>query len=189
MKLIVGLGNPGAKYKKTRHNLGHMVLDFFASENGLVWKLNPDWMCFFVKTRRFVLMKPVTYMNKSGESVLAVSNYYKIEPEDILVIYDDMDLPFGKLRLAVNGVSAGHHGIDSVIESLGGVDFDRLRVGIGRPSLPLGEKASKQKNTDYVLKGFAKDEAAKFPKVLLHCQEALNSYLDDGIGATMNRFN
>jgi len=188
MKLIVGLGNPDKKYARTRHNLGFMVLDFFARENGLSWKYSPDWMCYFIKTRRFVLMKPTTYMNKSGESVLSVSNFYRIDSEDVLIVYDDVDLPNGKLRLAVDGVSAGHHGLDSIIESLSTVDFGRLRVGIDRPG-SKSEKENKQEVADYVLEVFSKDEAKKLSEVLLRCEDALNSYLDDGLEATMNKFN
>ena len=188
MKLIAGLGNPDKKYTKTRHNLGYMVLDFFAKENGLSWKYSPDWMCYFIKTRRFVLMKPTTYMNKSGESVLTVSNFYQIDSEDVLIIYDDVDLPYGKIRLAINGVSAGHHGIDSIIESLSTIDFGRLRAGIGRPKAK-DVKEKKQEVADYVLDVFDKEEAKKLPEVLLRCEDAINSYLDDGLEATMNRFN
>src|SRR5205085_2343061 len=130
---IAGLGNPDKKYAKTRHNLGYIILDYFAKENGLSWKYSQDWMCYFVKTRQFVLAKPTTYMNKSGESVLTLSKYFKVDSEDVMIVYDDVDLPFGKLRLAIDGVSAGHHGIDSVIESLSTADFGRLRVGIDKP--------------------------------------------------------
>lgn len=188
MKLIAGLGNPDKKYSKTRHNLGYMVLDYFARENGLSWKYSQDWMCYFIKTRRYILIKPTTYMNKSGESVLSVSNYFKIDPDDVLIVYDDVDLPFGKMRLAVNGVSAGHHGLDSMIESLSTVDFGRLRVGIDRPN----SKEAKGKNletADYVLEEFSHDQKKELPEVLLRSVDALNSYLDDGIEATMNRFN
>lgn len=188
MKLIAGLGNPDKKYAKTRHNLGYMILDNFARKNGFLWKYSPDWMCYFVKTRRFVLMKPITYMNKSGESVLSVSNYFKIEPEDVLIVYDDVDLSYGKLRLAIDGVSAGHHGIDSIIESLSSVDFGRLRVGIGRP-LAKDVKGKGQEIVDYVLEEFDHEQAKKLPEVLLLSEDALNSYLDDGLEATMNKFN
>jgi len=188
MKLIVGLGNPDKKYAKTRHNLGFMVLDHFARENGLSWKHSQDWMCYFIKVSQYVLVKPTTYMNKSGESVLAVTHYFKVGSKDVLVVYDDVDLPFGKLRLAIDGVSAGHYGIESVIESLSTIDFGRLRVGIGRP-VASDLDGKKREVTDYVLEEFDSEQTKKLPDILLRSVNALNSYLEDGIGATMNKFN
>lgn len=180
MKLIVGLGNPGKKYEKNRHNLGYMV----ASEigKGSVWRKNNDLMCYLAKESDFMLIKPTTFMNVSGESVKAVCHYYKITPKNVLVICDDLDLEFGKIRLAFDGSSAGHNGVDSVIKSLATVDFNRIRIGIGRP--PKGRKAE-----NYVLSDFTKPESAKIGKAILASVEAVNAYLSDGIEATMNRFN
>src|SRR3989344_2363838 len=134
MKLIVGRGNPGAKYKNTRHNLGFMVVDNFAKGEGVSWRYNQDLLCYYFKSSDFILIKSSTYMNKSGESVRLVSNFYKIEPKDILAIHDDLDLEFGKIRLSLESTSAGHKGVESLIESLGNYEFRRLRVGIGRSS-------------------------------------------------------
>ncbi len=133
MKLVVGLGNPGEKYKNNRHNLGFMVVDEYLRGLGLSWRYSPDWVCFYAKNASAVFVKPSTFMNRSGVAVSAVSNFYDIKNEDVIVVCDDVDLPFGKVRLAFNGLSAGHQGIESVISSLGSVDFGRLRVGIGRP--------------------------------------------------------
>lgn len=188
MKLIAGLGNPDKKYAKTRHNLGYIVLDYFARENGLSWKYSQDWMCYFVKTRNYVLLKPTTYMNKSGESVHSVSKYFQVDSEDVLIVYDDVDLPYGKLRLAIDGVSAGHKGVESIIESLSTANFGRLRIGIDRPDSDETE-GRRLETADYVLEEFSQQQKKKLPEILLRSRDALNSYLDDGVEATMNRFN
>lgn len=173
MKLIVGLGNPGTKFKNNRHNIGVVVAEVFAVEMGLSWRKSRDLMCYLVKTRRFVLARPTTYMNESGESVRAMVAYYKIDPDDVLVIHDELDLPFGKLRLSFGGSAAGHRGTESVMRGLATGDFARLRVGIGKKN---------------VLEDFSSEEKAKLPEVVAKCQEAIMSYLDDGLEATMNRF-
>ncbi len=191
MKLVVGLGNPGNKYKSTRHNLGFMVLDSFVKNLGLSWKYSPDWVCFYAKGQDAVFAKPSTFMNNSGVAVAAIANFYKIKKEDILVVYDDVDLPFGKMRLAFDGLSAGHKGIDSIIRGLGGVEFGRLRVGIGHPSQnsPEGDKPKPLDVSDYVLQNFSDEEQKKIPTVSSGAESAISSYLADGIAATMNRFN
>jgi PTH1 family peptidyl-tRNA hydrolase len=202
MKLIAGLGNPGKKYSKNRHNLGFLILEAFAFSYGLSWKFSPDWLCYFVKTTDYVLVKPNTFMNKSGEAVRIVSNYFDIKSDDILVVHDDLDIPFGKTRLVFNGLSAGHKGVESAIESLGTVGFGRVRVGIGRPSLKASTDAKALADrsdgklplntTDpagYVLEDFSKDEEEELPLIVKKCIETIKSYLDDGIEATMNKFN
>ncbi|MEK7580840.1 MAG: aminoacyl-tRNA hydrolase [Patescibacteria group bacterium] len=186
MKLIVGLGNPGAKYGKNRHNLGFMVVDLFVKNFGLSWRYSPDWIAFYAKDKN-VYLKPSTFMNKSGVSIAALANFYNIDSKDILIIYDEVDLPLGKIRLAFNGLSAGHHGIDSIIECLGGVEFARLRVGIGRPE--KSEKGYTKEVSDYVLEDFNKEEEKRLPGLIKNCEEAINSYISDGIEATMNKFN
>src|SRR3990167_10749440 len=178
MKLIVGLGNPGSKYRNNRHNVGFMIVDIFAIEMGLSWRYSKDWICHFSKTTDYVLVKPSTYMNASGESVAAVSEYFGVVSRDILVVHDDLDLEFGKIRLSFDGSSAGHRGVESVIKSLATPDFNRIRIGIGRP-------LKGRKGEDYVLSDFTKVERAKLKKVILSAIEAINSYLSDGIDATM----
>ena len=133
MKLIVGLGNPGEKYRSTRHNLGFMVVESFVKNLGLSWRYNPDWIASWAKTEEFVIIKPSTFMNKSGEATRAVLNFFKINSKDFLVVHDDIDLAFGKIRISYDSSSAGHRGVDSVIESLGTFEFSRLRIGLGRP--------------------------------------------------------
>ncbi len=187
MKLIAGLGNPGVKYQKNRHNLGFMVVDEYIKGLGLSWRYSPDWICFYAKNASSVFVKPSTFMNKSGVAVSAVSNFYNIKSDDVMIAYDDVDLPFGKVRLAFNGLSAGHLGIESVISGLGSVDFGRLRVGIGRPE-HLENGKSKQ-IADFVLEDFNAKEEKELTVILAKCKEALDSYLSDGIEATMNKFN
>ena len=181
MKLVVGLGNPGAKYQNNRHNAGFMVVDDFATSEGLEWKYNKDWICHFAKTSEYILVKPSTYMNESGEAVRAIANYFSVVSKDIIVVHDEVDLEFGKIRLTFNGSSAGHHGVESVNKSLGIQDFARLRVGVGKPE--VGDVSK------YVLDDFTKDETIKLAEIKAKCLEALRSYLDDGIEATMNKFN
>lgn len=181
MKLIVGLGNPGAKFKNTRHNIGFMVVEAFAKESGLSWRYSADFMGFFIKSQEFVLLKPSTFMNKSGESVKNVLHFFKIDKKDILAIHDDLDLEFGKIRISFDSSSAGHKGVESLIESLGGFDFARLRIGINKPAGVDPEK--------YVLEEFMPEEQIKLPDLITRAGEGIRSYLESGIEATMNRFN
>ncbi|MDP2632855.1 MAG: aminoacyl-tRNA hydrolase [Candidatus Curtissbacteria bacterium] len=183
MKLIVGLGNPGTKYSNNRHNFGFMVVSEFVNKLGESFSKSADLMCDFVKTGDLVVMKPTTFMNNSGQSVSAVVNFYKIDPKELIVIHDDLDLEFGKIRLAFNGTSAGHNGVESAIVGLGTVDFARLRIGVGHPTNP------QQNPADFVLEDFSDSEKQKLPEIIAKCQEAVRSWLDDGIEATMNRFN
>lgn len=186
MKLIVGLGNPGAKFKNTRHNLGFMVVDAFAKSHALSWRYSQDWMGFYVKTGDFVLLKPSTFMNKSGESIRPAAAFYKVGSGDILVIHDDLDLPFGKVRVSIDGSSAGHHGVESTIVSLGGMDFARLRIGINHPS--LDDPAGKQAVENYVLSEFNDEQKVQLTKLIIKCQEAVDSFIAGGVDSTKNVF-
>ena len=179
MKLIVGLGNPGKKYENNRHNLGFMVIDEFGK--GLEWKKERDLLCFLAKTPEYMVIKPTTFMNLSGEAVKAVSSYYKIGHKDILVVHDELDLEFGIIRLSFGGSSAGHNGIESIIKSLASADFNRLRIGIGRSKV--------KKTENYVLSDFTKEEKPEINEVITRAIEAVNAFLADGIEASMNRFN
>src|SRR3990172_2918983 len=118
MKLIVGLGNPGAKYSKNRHNLGFMVVDQFATEESMSFKIDRDLMCELSRGRQVVIIKPTTFMNQSGNSVKATADCFKVDNKDILVVHDDLDLELGKIRIAFDGSSAGHKGLESVIKAL-----------------------------------------------------------------------
>lgn len=188
MKLVVGLGNPGIKYKNTRHNLGFMVIDSYIKNSGLSWRYSPDWITYYAKRGDLVVMKPSTFMNKSGEAVKAISNFYKVGNREILAIHDDLDLDFGKMRVSFDSSSAGHRGVESVIESLGTVEFARLRIGVGHPL----RKALDRKQTDpekYVLEEFSKEEGKELGKVITKAENAVNSYIESGVLAMMNQFN
>ena len=139
MVLVTGLGNPGHQYEKTRHNIGFLALDFLASH--FKFSLNlPQFNAIYAKValfqRQIFFIKPQTYMNHSGKAVKSFVDFYKILPENIIIIHDDVDLPLGDIRLKTKGGAAGHHGVESIIESLGTEDFKRFRFGVGRPIHP-----------------------------------------------------
>lgn len=136
MKIIAGLGNPGQKYDKTKHNTGFMTIDHYLDEKGL--SLDKDkfeglWTKQKINGEDVILLEPQTYMNESGRSVSQVANFFKVDPEDILIIQDDMDMPIGKIRIRANGKSGGHNGIKSIIRDLGTEKFNRLKIGIRHP--------------------------------------------------------
>ena len=184
MKLIVGLGNPGKEYAGTRHNCGFMVIDRLAS------KLNVDvdqnkFKGLYAKVKYhgedIILLKPQTYMNLSGESVNAVMNFFKIDKDDLLVIYDDLDMPVGKLRLRKTGSAGGHNGIKNIIAHLNSQDFKRIRVGIDR---------HKYMNVaDYVLSRFSKVESAAIEQGIENAANAVLDYLDNDFNHAMNYYN
>ena len=184
MKLMVGLGNPGKEYAGTRHNCGFMVIDRLAS------KLNVDvdqnkFKGLYAKVKYhgedIILLKPQTYMNLSGESVNAVMNFFKIDKEDLLVIYDDLDMPVGKLRLRKTGSAGGHNGIKNIIAHLNSQDFKRIRVGIDR---------HKYMNVaDYVLSRFSKVESEAIEQGIENAANAVLDYLDNDFNHAMNYYN
>lgn len=182
--LIVGLGNPGKAYEKTRHNVGFMFVDQYAKENNLVFKLETKFSCYLTSfthnDKQHYLIKPVTYMNNSGLSVRAVANYYKIPVEEIIIIYDDRDLDIAQLRIRKQGSSGGHRGVKSVIEQLGTSEFARIRIGIGR---------NQQDAKDYVLNPFGKEELILLSNTLAKAPNIINDYLDHGIDYIMNNYN
>ncbi len=186
MKLIAGLGNHGDKYKFTRHNAGFMVLDYLSYHWNFDFSFETKFKGEIAKINKegetLILLKPHTYMNLSGESVIAVMNFYKISPEDILVIHDDLDLPVGKMRFRAKGSDGGQKGIRSIIQVLGGnKEFDRLKIGIG-PQLNLSAEA-------YVLQNFSEEQLKKLKIVLQNSKEAVEIYLKDGINAAQTKFN
>ena len=184
MKLIVGLGNPGKEYAGTRHNCGFMVIDRLASK----LNINVDQNKFkglYAKVKYhgedIILLKPQTYMNLSGESVNAVMNFFKIDKEDLLVIYDDLDMPVGKLRLRKTGSAGGHNGIKNIIAHLNSQDFKRIRVGIDR---------HKYMNVaDYVLSRFSKVESEAIEQGIENAANAVLDYLDNDFNHAMNYYN
>ncbi len=150
MKLVVGLGNPGKQYEQTKHNIGFMCLDYYANQLQETFKFERKFNGETLKIGNLVLLKPHTFMNLSGESIRMVMDYYGVDMEDVLIIYDDLDLPLGKLRLREQGSSGGHNGIKSIVQQLKTDEFKRVRIGID--SNPMIEAK------DYVLGRFSKDE-------------------------------
>jgi PTH1 family peptidyl-tRNA hydrolase len=186
MKLIVGLGNPGPQYERTRHNVGFRVVDRLAEKWGWKWserRARAILASGTVGTEKVVLVKPLTFMNLSGESVGELARWYKLPPEDILIIYDELDLPTGKVRLRAKGSSAGHNGMRDIIAKLHSTDFPRLRVGIGRP------KHSRMEGRDHVLSAANGDEAILLTSGEERAVEAVQMLLAQGIEATMNVVN
>jgi len=178
--LIAGLGNPGARYAKTRHNLGFMVVDRIAEEEGLSWRRHDR--ALVTRWGSGWLMKPTTYMNASGEAVAPFVRYYKIAPERLLVIHDDMDLPLGRLRLRRGGSAGGQKGVRSVIAELGTDRFDRLRIGIGRP--PAGWDAA-----SWVLSEFSEEESALAARAVEAAAAAARTWRTEGLQAAQQKFN
>lgn len=185
MKLIIGLGNPGKQYEKTRHNAGFMVVDELAEALGIsLNQLKFKGMLGEgrVGAEKALLLKPLTYMNLSGESMIQVLQFYKMQPEDILVIYDDLDTPVGQIRLRMKGSAGGHNGIKSIIQHLGTEEFNRIRVGIGRPQ--PGKKV-----VDYVLEPFFSEEEGDIKAALKKSAEAAKAWLAEPFVQVMNKYN
>lgn len=192
--LIVGLGNPGAKYKDTRHNIGFMAVDFLAEANSI--KLNKKdfdglWGKGSINDKEVILLKPLTYMNLSGGAVQGISDYFHVEPKDILIVYDDIDLELGTIRIRLKGSGGGHRGMQSIIEHLGTNDFPRVRLGIGRPKQRSQKSEVKSQNevADYVLSNFTPDEKDLMRKILDITKEAVDLILQDGVEKAMNKYN
>lgn len=183
--LVIGLGNPGREYRHNRHNVGFMLLDHLANRyeesfsrfeaHALVVKMK-------YAEHRLIMAKPQTFMNKSGQAVSSLLRFYKIPFSQLLIAYDDVDLPLGKLRLRPSGGSGGHRGMNSIIERLGTEDFPRLRIGIGRPP-------GKKEAADYVLQDFRKEELVLLPAILDGGVDAILTFINDGIDQAMNQFN
>jgi len=183
-RLVVGLGNPGRKYAGNRHNVGFQCLNRLAEAWGLSFsKRKHKALLAQGETAglKVVLAKPQTFMNLSGETVERLARFYKLPPESILVIYDDLDLPVGRIRLRPEGGSGGHKGMKSIMEHLGNDGFPRLRVGIGRPT--HGDPV------DYVLSDFAPDERIAIEEAYERVVSAVELWLAEGIVAAMNRYN
>ena len=183
MKLIVGLGNPGAKYRGTRHNIGFAVLDELAARRQVSFESAPvDALIAKVRGADEVLLaKPLTFMNASGEAVGALLRYFKIEIGDLLVVVDEVQLPLGKLRARVRGSAGGHNGLKSIVAHVGDA-FSRLRIGVGRGD-PRRDLA------DHVLTRFDADEAAEVERVTARAADAAEMFITSGIEAVMNGFN
>ncbi len=183
--LIVGLGNPGRRYARHRHNIGFRCLDRLAARHGLTFDRVQNRALLAtgrIADRAVVLAKPQTFMNESGRAVAPLVRAYHVPLERLLVVYDDLDLPPGTIRLRPEGGSGGHRGMRSIIEALGSQDFPRLRVGIGRPP---GRMAP----ADYVLQDLSPEEEERFDRVCERVAEAIHCWLTEGIVLAMSRYN
>jgi len=189
MKIIAGLGNPGGEYAATRHNVGFMVVDRMAPELGaaVVKKMGKALVGQGrLGAEKVALAKPQTYMNLSGEAVGALLSWYKLTPADLVVVYDDLDLPPGKVRVRPGGGSGGHKGMQSIIQVLGSEDFPRVRIGIGRPADPGFETA---RTARYVLSRFTPEEAVIIEEALKLAIAAVRCIVQNGVQQAMNLYN
>ena len=181
MKLILCTGNIGDKYCFNRHNVGFMVADKMAIDEGFDFKLENKLKCYLAKYQDFIIIKPTTYMNLSGEALSLVMNYYKIKPEDVLIVYDDLAIDLGTLRFKGNGSDGGHNGIKSIIQHLGTNKFARLKVGIGpQPPIP---------SENFVLGNFSKEQMPVLKEVLTRVVEAIKFYFENGLEKAQNKYN
>lgn len=188
--LIVGLGNPGGKYERTRHNAGFAALDHFAENKGMVIgteKMQGHFCSFRLAGKNVLLLKPMTYMNRSGDCVLSFINYFDINVDNVLVVHDDLDLESGRIKMVRGGGAGGHNGIRSLINQLGTRDFSRLKIGIGHPrnsketaSIPV-EK--------FVLSGFAAEQWEDFQDNLDLVAQGITLFVKEGVGQAMTIVN
>ena len=181
VRLVVGLGNPGTEYHRTRHNVGFNVVDLLASEWGLTWQQAKNWHALWAKGEKAILVKPTSYMNRSGEPLAAVANFYKIAPAEILVVLDDLALELGRLRLRSEGGTGGHHGLESIIVQFGTEAIPRLRLGIGA--------SPSEDAVNYVLGRFFDEEQPVVENMLGRAVDAVKCAIDKGVLSAMNLFN
>jgi len=193
MKLIVGLGNPGPDYASSLHNIGFMCVNYFARQHSIRFDKKQAQARIGlgkVADNEVVVARPHTYMNQSGQAVSRLVKKYKVRLDDLLVIYDDLDLPLGKIRIRPGGSSAGHKGIESIIQELGSEDFPRLRVGIGRPISTEG--LPEDRNADiitYLLSKLPTQVKRAINQILPRVNEAIHCVLTEGVTAAMNKYN
>ncbi|MCI9592546.1 MAG: aminoacyl-tRNA hydrolase [Lachnospiraceae bacterium] len=185
MYIIAGLGNPSNEYAKTRHNAGFDTIDLLADKLGISITEKKHRACCgkgIIGAEKVLLLKPQTFMNNSGESLRDAADFYKVEPEQILVIYDDISLEPGQLRIRMKGSAGGHNGIKSIIAHLGTQDFPRIKIGVGA-------KPERMDLADYVLSRFSPSEREKMEESFREGAEAVITFLQDGADAAMNRYN
>jgi len=191
VKLIVGLGDPGRDYRDTRHNVGFMVADEIARRHSLSWGMAPAQVPETFMAKRFaagpdvpavLLAKPLTFMNRSGDAVVGLSRYYDVDPSDVLVVVDEVALPFGKLRARARGSAGGHNGLKSIADRLGTTNFPRLRLGVGRGD-------ARRDLADHVLSTFEPGERAELELFIARAADAAEMFAVTGIDAVMNAYN
>ena len=187
MKLIVGLGNPGREYRDTRHNVGFTVADELARRAGLTFSLAPSQVPETFVAKRFgtvpvLIAKPLTFMNRSGDAVAALVHYFDIALVDLLIVVDDVDLPFGRLRARARGSAGTHNGLRSLVSRLGSTEFPRLRLGVGRGD-------ARRDLADHVLATFERDEMKALDDFITRAADAAEMFAVEGIGKVMNTYN
>ncbi|MBN8583110.1 MAG: aminoacyl-tRNA hydrolase [Anaerolineae bacterium] len=183
--LLIGLGNPGREYKDTRHNIGFMLIDHLAEKigaRGMKVQSKAIVTSGVYEEHKLILAKPQTYMNLSGQSVQGLLHFYKIPLENLLIAHDDLDIPYGTIRIRPTGGPGGQRGMANTIELLGTKDFPRLRLGIGRPPGRMDAK-------DYVLQDFSRDDLKLMPDLLSRASEAALEFVMKGLNAAMNKYN
>jgi PTH1 family peptidyl-tRNA hydrolase len=192
MYLVIGLGNPGQHYTKNRHNIGFRLVDYLSDKYNISLKRNE---CRSAVGRgnigddEVMLAKPKTYMNNSGVAVSRLLQKFSISPAQFIVVYDDLDLPLGQMRLRSRGSAGGHKGIKSIIGEIGTSDFKRIKIGIGRPDTGKPERALEEEIVNYVLSDFTTVEEEKVKTVIATAADALQNLLQEGIQSAMNKFN
>jgi PTH1 family peptidyl-tRNA hydrolase len=179
--VVCGLGNPGKSYLETRHNIGFRVIDLIAQQNSKKFKKGGGKYLLARMAEEILLVKPLTYMNRSGLALKEILHEYKLSSEDLLVVCDDCDLPFGRIRLRRDGGAGGHHGLESIIEQLGSNRFSRIRIGIGRPF----EEALE----DYVLSDFSTTEKKEIEGILKRAADAVLLFIEEGVDKAMSIVN
>lgn len=191
MKLLVGLGNPENKYAGTRHNLGFDILDELVKKFNLVeWSKEERFKAELIKTPELLLARPQTYMNNSGLAVGLLSAYYKIAPEDIIVVHDELDLLLGRVKVRLGGAASGHHGVESIIAALETDEFVRVRIGIGNEQSHSGERKRISFNAEkFVLELFTPQEKHKVKHAIKQSLKAIEILLEEGLEEAQNQFN
>jgi peptidyl-tRNA hydrolase, PTH1 family len=180
IRCVAGLGNPGPEYAGTRHNIGFVVLDHLAAQLNSTWEKSTKWEAFTSRHGGLLLAKPMSFMNRSGYPLVAIAQFYKFAPSEILVVLDDFALPLGRIRIRAGGGTGGHNGLDSVIMQFGTEEIPRLRIGIG---------AAVAGSVDYVLGRFFEEERALVKSAIERSVEAITCAVDNGVVAAMNTFN
>lgn len=200
MKLVVGLGNPGEKYQNVRHNLGFMALDEYVkkvdsgpaspAERGEQWTADSKLKVEIIKNKDLIFAKPLTFMNNSGMAVRLLVDYYKIEPADVIIIHDELDLPLGKIKVRMGGAAAGHHGVESIIKALDTDKFIRVRLGIGNLKTKSAERKAIHVSAEkFVLEPFMHSEKSPVKHMLKAVIKALQILIDQGLEKAQNQYN